>query len=81
MNERQMSPNFVKLCRGEIEQRFKEKRISAEMQRMLQDDGGVIIMAFTDYLDARRSNVKGIVPHPSGPLGFYQFATNVWIDA
>jgi peptide/nickel transport system substrate-binding protein len=58
----------------------KRKEMYCELQRMLQDDGGVIILAFTDYLDARRSNVRGITPHPSGPLGFYQFATNLWLD-
>ncbi|MBT4890802.1 MAG: ABC transporter substrate-binding protein [Rhodospirillales bacterium] len=59
----------------------KRKEMYCEMQTMLQDDGGVIIMAFSDYLDAKRSEVKGITPHASGPLGFYQFARTVWIDS
>jgi peptide/nickel transport system substrate-binding protein len=59
----------------------KRKEMYGEMQRMLQDDGGVSILAFLDFLDATHKSVKGIKPHPSGPLGFYQFATNVWLDS
>ena len=58
----------------------KRKEMYGEMQRMLQDDGGISVLAFLDFLDAANSKVKGITPHPSGPLGFYQFATNVWLD-
>ena len=32
-------------------------------------------------IDAKRAEVKGITPHSSGPLGFYQFARTAWIDA
>ncbi len=59
----------------------KRKEMYCEMQRMLQDEGGHITTAFTDFLDATRTEIKGITPHPSGPLGFYQFARTVWIDA
>ena len=58
----------------------KRKEMYCEMQRMLQDEGGHITMSFIDYLDARRSEVKGITPHSSGPLGFYQMARTVWLD-
>ena len=59
----------------------KRKEIYCEMQRMLHDDGGHITTAFTDFIDAARTEVKGITPHPSAALGFYQFARTVWIDA
>ena len=59
----------------------KRKEMYGEMQRMLQDNGGTSILAFTDSLDAANNKVKGITPHPSGPLGFYQFATNAWLDS
>lgn len=58
----------------------KRHEIYGECQRLLQDDGGVGIMAFINVLDAHGSHVKGIEAHPSGNLGFFQFATNVWID-
>ena len=58
----------------------KRKEMYCEMQRMLQEEGGHITMSFIDYLDARRSEVKGITPHGSGPLGFYQMARTAWLD-
>jgi peptide/nickel transport system substrate-binding protein len=67
-------------ARGETDFK-KRKAMYGEMQSMLQDDGGMIVMAFFDYLDAANKNVKGITPHSAGPLGFYQFATNVWLDS
>lgn len=57
------------------------KAMYCEMQQLLQDDGGHITLAFRDILDAKASNVQGINSHPSGPLGFYQFARTVWIDS
>jgi peptide/nickel transport system substrate-binding protein len=59
----------------------RRKEIYCEMQRMLHDDGGHLSMAFLDYLDAARTEVRGITPHSSGPLGFYQMARTAWIDA
>lgn len=59
----------------------KRYEIYGECQRMLQDDGGVAVMAFLDVIDGHGSHVKGISAHPSGNLGFFQFATSVWIDA
>lgn len=59
----------------------KRKSIYGEMQNMLQQDGGIIILSFLDVLDAANKKVKGITPHSSGPLGFYQFATTAWIDS
>ena len=58
----------------------KRKEMYCEMQRMLQDEGGHITMSFIDYLDARRNEVMGITPHPSGPLGFFQMAHTAWLD-
>ncbi len=59
----------------------KRKDMYCEMQRMLQDEGGHITCAFRDYIDAKRAEVQGITPHSSGPLGFYQVARTVWINA
>ena len=59
----------------------KRKAMYCEMQRMLHDDGGHVTLAFRDILDAKAPDVRGIGAHPSGPLGFYQFARTVWIDS
>ena len=59
----------------------KRKEMYGEMQRMLQENGGSGVLGFIDILDAAHKSVKGITPHPSGTLGFFQFATNVWLDS
>ena len=59
----------------------KRKAMYCDMQRILHEDGGHITLAFRDILDATAANVRGIDAHPSGPLGFYQFAQTVWIDS
>ena len=59
----------------------KRKEMYCDMQRILHEDGGHITLAFRDILDAKAADVRGIGAHPSGPLGFYQFAQTVWIDA
>jgi len=59
----------------------KRKAMYGEMQKMLQEEGGLIVLSFVDILDATSEKVKGVTPHPSGPLGFYQFATTAWIDS
>jgi len=59
----------------------KRKEIYGEMQKMLNDDGGHINLAFRDYVDAARTEVKGITPHPGGPLGNFQGHRTAWIDS
>ena len=59
----------------------KRKEMYCEMQRLIQDEGGHSTLAFRDILDAKAKNVHGISEHPSGPLGFYQFARTVWIES
>jgi peptide/nickel transport system substrate-binding protein len=76
------NPRFDKLlleARG-VTDFAKRKEMYGEMQQMLQDDGGHITLSFLDYLDATRSEVKGITPHSSGPLGFFQGPRTAWID-
>ena len=59
----------------------KRKAMYCEMQQMVQDDGGHSVMAFMNYTDARRSEVRGITPHPGGPLGFFKMARTAWLDS
>ena len=57
------------------------KEIYGEMQKKLNDDGGHLNLAFRDYVDAARAEVKGIAPHPSGPFGNFQGHRTAWIDS
>ena len=76
-------PDFDKLL---IEARrtfdhAKRQEMFCEMQRMIKDDGGSVIPAHGNLLDARSSKVKGLVPHPMGSLGYYQFGETCWLDS
>ena len=59
----------------------ERKAMYCEMQRLMQEDGGHAVVAFTNYTDARRANVKGIEPHPGGALGFFKMARTAWLDS
>jgi peptide/nickel transport system substrate-binding protein len=59
----------------------KRKEIYDEMQLMLHENGGHVILGFRNYVDAASNEVKGITPHGSGPLGFFQMQRTAWIDA
>jgi peptide/nickel transport system substrate-binding protein len=74
-------PEFDKLlleARGTVDF-ARRKEIYREMQRMIRDDGGVIIPAFSDLLDAGATRVKGLKLHPQGPLGQWHFE-GVWLE-
>ncbi len=75
------NPRFDELlvkARGELDY---EKRLAmyCEMQRMLNDDGGVGMIAYYDYIDAKRDNVMGFEPHPTGITRNAFFSTEVWL--
>lgn len=57
------------------------KALYCETQMLLHENGGHIPLAFRDYLDAASNEVQGIVPHGSGPMGFFQGPRTAWIDA
>lgn len=66
-------------ARGELDQ-AKRSQMYCEMQRMLHDDGGVGMIAFYDYIDARRDKVGGFEPHPAGIARNANFSTEVWLE-
>ena len=65
-------------ARGELDN-ARRKQMYCEMQRMLHDDGGVGMLGFYDYIDARRDNVMGFEPHPAGIARNALFSTEVWL--
>lgn len=66
-------------ARGVFDQGLRQE-MYCQLQRMLHDDGGYGTWAHLNYTDARRPEVQGIVPHPSGNLGFFKFARTAWLD-
>jgi peptide/nickel transport system substrate-binding protein len=76
-------PEFDKLlveARGTLDT-AKRKQMYWELQRMIHEDGGAIIPAFPDGLDAVASNVKGFEPHPAGSLSGFRVAEKVWLQS
>ena len=51
-----------------------------ELQKMVHEDGGAIIPAFKDWVDATATKVKGYKPHSMFDLCNGRAAEKVWID-
>jgi peptide/nickel transport system substrate-binding protein len=58
----------------------KRKEIYGEIQKILYEQGGNVIPAFTNYVDAISSSVKGLEPVFVGNLGGFNYADSVWLD-
>ena len=58
----------------------KRKQLFCEMQRLIHEDGGAAVPAFSDYLDGKSAKVKGFVPHPAGALSGFQIGETLWLD-
>lgn len=56
----------------------KRQSLYCDAQRMIHEDGGVIIPVFTDILDAGSTAVGGFEPHPIGTLGLWQWK-GLWL--
>ena len=57
------------------------KRMYWDMQEMVHTDGGLIIPAFLDYVDAHSTQLKGYRTHSRGTIGGWPFADELWLDA
>jgi peptide/nickel transport system substrate-binding protein len=55
-------------------------RLYCQAQRMIHDDGGAIIPAFSDVLDAGSARVQGFQLHPVGTLGHWRYES-LWLTA
>jgi peptide/nickel transport system substrate-binding protein len=67
-------------ARGELDQ-AKRKQMYGDMQRILSEDGGVIIPMFIDYLDACTSKVQGFKPNPTFGFMGLRIGEKVWLSA
>lgn len=57
----------------------KRKGLYCEMQKIISDDGGVIVPCFDKFLDGRSARVKGVESNPLGPMGAYRFSEKAWL--
>jgi len=59
----------------------KRKEMYFEMQRLLHDEGGFIAPCFYDLIDAKRSRVRGMEPHPMGNMSGYEVCEQLWLTS
>ena len=57
----------------------KRKGLYCEMQKIISDDGGVIVPCFDKFLDGRSARVRGVESNPLGPMGAYRFSEKAWL--
>ena len=67
-------------ARAETDEAKRAEAIHA-MQAMLHDDGGLIIPAFRDWLDARSSRVGGHTPHSGFDMNNGRICEKAWLTA
>ena len=58
----------------------KRKAMYAEMQTLVNEDGGTIVPVFNDWLDAGVKAVKGYEPHPLFDFSGHKAAEKVWLE-
>jgi peptide/nickel transport system substrate-binding protein len=58
----------------------KRKDIYCQAQRLISDDGGVIVPVFIDLLDGVSKKIQGLVPYPTGAMGEWHWE-EVWLQS
>lgn len=74
-------PKFDELlvaARGELDS-AKRKEMYHDLQLMVHEDGGAIIFAFLDNIDAAAKHVRGFVPKPVKDMSGYRAAEQIWL--
>jgi len=67
-------------ARAELDE-GKRKEIYAKMSAMLNEEGGVILPMFNDFVDAISNDVQGYVGNPSGPQMYWKTFKYTWKTA
>lgn len=67
-------------ARSELEP-AKRKQLYGELARLLRDDGGTIVFAFNDYIDAVSDQVGGFNPDPNRGMMNNMAALKCWLAA
>lgn len=76
-------PEFDRLlveARGTLDEP-RRKELYGAMQRMVHEDGGAIVPAFPDWVDAKREEVQGFEPTAIMELSAQRLAERVWLAA
>ena len=69
------------LVEGRVElDKGRRKEIYCELQTLLHEEGGALLPAFLNYIDAKQSIVKGWDPHPAFSLQAGEYFETAWLD-
>ena len=64
-------------ARAELDE-GKRKEIYSKMGRMLNEEGGLMVPMFNDFVDAVSTKVKGWEANPSGPQMYWKTSKYTW---
>ncbi len=67
-------------ARAEIDQ-DKRKQIFTDMALMLNEEGGLILPMFNDFVDASTAKLQGVLIDPSQPMSNGLIASRSWLTA
>lgn len=70
---------LLKMSAGETDKE-RRKDMFCEMQTLIHNEGGWVIPSHNNYLDGIAKRVKGVVKHPIGNTGGYEWVETAWID-
>ncbi|MEM8647504.1 MAG: ABC transporter substrate-binding protein [Pseudomonadota bacterium] len=70
---------LLKVSAGETDP-AKRKEMFCEMQTLVHNEGGWVIPSHNNYLDGISKSVKGLVKHPIGNTGGYEWPEFAWLD-
>ncbi len=69
------------LLEGRVElDKGRRREIYCELQRLLHEEGGALLPAFTNYVDAKQNILKGWDPHPAFSLQAGEYFETAWLD-
>jgi peptide/nickel transport system substrate-binding protein len=64
-------------ARAEINE-GKRKEIYSKMGRLLNEEGGLMVPMFNDFVDAISTKVKGWEANPNGPQMYWKTSKYTW---
>ena len=70
---------YLDEARGTIDS-AKRQELYCAAQRLLNEDGGALVPAFMNIIDAKSSHLKGLEGHPIMSIGMYQFE-DAWLES
>jgi peptide/nickel transport system substrate-binding protein len=59
----------------------KRKQMYGDLQLMIHDDGGAIIMLFNNFVDGGLKRVRGFPLNPTHEMGGFRALKHIWLEA